>query len=90
MNTRSGSAASYTGMVQVVSDELQVEVEIDDLDADHWRGELHAIAQRARLRRARIVEIRLLDGGREGEHATCIVVDDNASPTVLGQRPFHP
>jgi hypothetical protein len=76
-------------LAEVVSDELQVEVEIDNLNADHWRGALRVVVMRAQLRRARIVEIRLLDGGREGERATCIVVDDDGWPAVLGQTPFH-
>lgn len=81
---------TYLGLAEVVPDRLRVEVEIDDLDAEHWRGELHAVARRAQIRRARIVEIRLLDGGREGERATCVVVEDDGWPAVLGQTPFHP
>lgn len=70
-------------------DELRLEVEIDDLDRTNWRGELHSVAMRAELRRARIVEIQLLDGDRTGEHATCVVVDDDGWPTVLGRTSFH-
>lgn len=82
-------AQLYLGMAEVTPDELRLEVEIDNLDRMHWRGELHSVAMRAELRRARIVEIRLLEGDRTGEHATCVVVDDDGWPTVLGRTSFH-
>lgn len=82
-------AALYLGMAEVSPDELRLEVAIDNPDRTHWRGELHSVAMRAELRRARIVEIRLLDGARTGEHATCVVVDDDGWPTVLGRTSFH-
>jgi len=87
MNTTTGN---YLGLAEVSPDEIRLEVAIDDLDRDHWRGQLHIVAMRAQLRRSRVVEIHLLDGDRTGEHAACIVVDDDGWPAVLGQTSFHP
>jgi hypothetical protein len=89
MTIRTNAPTEYVGLAEVVPDELRVEVKIDDLNIHHWRGELHAVAMRAQLRRARIVEIQLLDGDHEGERANCVVVDDDGWPAVIGQTPFH-
>ncbi len=89
VTTRQGAPVTYLGMAQVVHDELRVEIEIDNLNASHWRGAFHAVAMRAQLRQSRVIEIQLLDGEHEGERARCVVVDDDGWPTVLGETPFH-